>query len=645
MTAKRNQREPRICPQEEVARHQLVHSEASENSNSQYSANNADNNLQPPTFYSPRSTFRSPSPNTFRYLPCLAACQHPRPMQPTGKRTAGILLPAFSPRRPGDLGIGDTLALRQWIDWAADHHVGFLQLLPINETGADDSPYNAISSVAIDPVYLAFDEGQIPFITPSDLNAAHRLLGAALTDRLVEYRTVRATKRQLLDLSWSRFTNAPQHLKDEFATFRREEAAWLNDYCLYRWLMERNNGAETWDLWPDDCNTPQAAHALYQSEHQAHPELAETALGHFAYIQWLCFRQWRAVRAHADARGVKLMGDIPIGISWYSSDVFFGQENFDLDWCGGAPPETMFKHDRFIQQWGQNWGIPLYRWDKMQAEGFPWWRQRIEKLTEIFHIFRIDHILGFYRIYAFPWRPQRNHEFLDRSDLEAAKLSGGKLPQWAWRPDDTEENKLANRIDGDVRLRAIIDAARGGEVVGEDLGCVPDYVRPHLSSLGIAGFRIPHWDTDEDGHVIPPSGLPECSFATYATHDHDTIAAMWDDFIKEANNENCEEARTNLRLLSEFCGIPIPANGIWPAYSETIQWRLTKALFDSKARYAALMVTDLFGMTDRYNQPGTVGGENWRLRLPWTIEEIQTQKPLKEASDKLAMLVGITRRA
>lgn len=565
-------------------------------------------------------------------------------MQSTSRRTAGILIPAFSARRTGDLGIGDSLAMRQWIDWAADHHVGFLQLLPMNECGADNSPYNAISSIALDPVYLAFDGGEVPGVTEADLNAARRTLGPALDAPLLDYGAVREVKRRLLELAWGRFASAPPEMREEFARFRAEEAFWLDDYCLFRWLMERHGNSEAWDLWPEICNTPHAARKFYQAEHADDSGRAEAHTGLLAFIQFLCFRQWRAVRRHSDSRGVKLMGDIPIGISWYSADVFFGQEDFDLAWCGGAPPEKLFKHDRFIRKWGQNWGIPLYCWDRMQAAGFPWWRRRIAKLTEFFHIFRIDHILGFYRIYAFPWRPQRNAEFLELDEEQAAARTGGPLPGWSPRPDDTPENKLANLNDGDARLRAVVDAAGDAEVVGEDLGCLPDYVRPHLESLGIAGFRIPHWDADEDGVVIPPSALPECGFATYATHDHDTLAAMWNQYAEAANQEGDEDALHNLRRLAGFCGIPVPAGGVWPSYNPTIQWRLTKALLDAKSRYAALMVTDLFGMTERFNHPGTVGGGNWRLRLPWTIDEIRTELPLKSAAEKLSTLIGITRR-
>ena len=99
------------------------------------------------------------------------------------------------------------------------------------------------------------------------------------------------------------------------------------------------------------------------------------------------------------------MGDIPFGVNLYSADVYSRRDEFALDWSGGAPPEPYFKDDEFTQKWGQNWGIPLYRWDVMRTRNLDWWRQRVRGVRKIFHVFRIDHVLGFYRIYAFPWRP------------------------------------------------------------------------------------------------------------------------------------------------------------------------------------------------------------------------------------------------
>ena len=156
-------------------------------------------------------------------------------MQSPGKRLAGILIPAFSTRREGDLGIGDTAGLRDWIDWAAQHNVGFLQLLPVNENGTEESPYSAISSVALDPIYLACEVAEIPGLKESDLLAARERLKAAAHSPLINYPAVRAVKRGLLETAWRRFTaKADAGLAAEFARFRESEAEWLDDYCIFR---------------------------------------------------------------------------------------------------------------------------------------------------------------------------------------------------------------------------------------------------------------------------------------------------------------------------------------------------------------------------------------------------------------------------
>lgn len=586
------------------------------------------------------------------------AAPHPAsipPVQSSEKRTAGILLPAFSPRRSGDLGIGDTWALREWVDWAAEHRVGFLQLLPINENGADESPYSAISSIALDPIYLAIEATEIPGLTDQDVAKARLDLAATIAARRVDYPVVRQAKRTLLELAWSRFDEHAECIREDLSRFRREQSAWLDDYALFRCLMEWHGEALTWDQWPESCQSPEQARRFFAHERSINPAAVDYRLGYFAFVQWLCFRQWQALRAHAESRGVKLMGDVPIGISWHSCDVFFGRDGFHLDWCGGSPPESMFEQDRFLQQWGQNWGIPLYRWDEMEAQGFPWWKQRIQRLTDIFHIFRIDHILGFYRIYAFPWRPNRNQEFANLHPDQAAAINQGRLPRWFMRPDDTDENKAANLREGEARLRAIIEAAGQHEIIAEDLGWTPDYVRPHLASLGIPGFHIPHWDCDASGHPRPGESFPECSFATYSTHDHDPLGAIWNACQHAAYCHNClqsnNEAAANacgashtLRILAEFAGIPKPAHGRWPRFSESIQWRFIKVLLASNSRYAALMITELFALDERINRPGTSGGDNWRFRLPWTLTEIRADPALNAAGFMLASIIGITRR-
>ena len=165
-----------------------------------------------------------------------------------------------------------------------------------------------------------------------------------------------------------------------------------------------------------------------------------------------------------------------------------------LDWSGGAPPEPTFKDDAFTQKWGQNWGIPLYRWDAMRANNFQWWRERVRAVRRIFHLFRIDHVQGFYRIYAFPWRPRRTNNSFHSIEHQMLERTGGRAPHFVPRDDDTPENREANKREGEEYLRVVLEEAGTARVVGEDLGVVPDYVRPNLRSLGIAGFKIPQWE-------------------------------------------------------------------------------------------------------------------------------------------------------
>ena len=575
-------------------------------------------------------------------------------MHTPGKRQTGILIPAFSARREGDLGIGDTQALREWVDWAADHGVAFLQLLPINENGQDESPYSAISSAALDPIYLTIDEPHVPWVTAAEFSRIQDKHATAADSELVDYPAVRAAKRTLLEYAWSKFNEANSHFADDFERFRKDENDWLEEYSLFRFLMEHHGEALTWDKWPENSRTPQAAVAYVEKLRRADKEGVDYRLGFYAFVQWLCYRQWLALRMHADLRGVKLMGDVPIGVSWHSCDVFFQRDEFHLDWCGGSPPEGMFQGDPFLEHWGQNWGIPLYRWDHMEANGFRWWKTRIARVTRIFRMFRLDHILGFYRIYAFPWHPERNHEFIGLSHEDAAKITGGRLPHWFLRPDDTVENKAANRADGDMRLRAILEAADGVEVIAEDLGWVPEYVRPHLIDLDIAGFRIPHWDCNEFGHPTPGNCFPENSLATYSTHDHDPVNGIWrgcsNVLLRQHESPTsvpawqAHGAHNTLRILSEFAGIPIPSSGPWPPLTEGIRLRLIKSLLSSNSRYALLMVTELFDIDTRINEPGTSGGNNWRFRVPWSISQIREDARLREISRKFAAIISLTRR-
>ena len=172
----------------------------------------------------------------------------------------------------------------------------------------------------------------------------------------------------------------------------------------------------------------------------------------------------------------------------------------------------------------------------------------------IFHLFRIDHVQGFYRIYAFPWRPERNKEFLPLDQHQMLERTGGRAPHFVPRDDDTPEHREANKREGEEYLRVVLEEAGAARVAGEDLGVVPDYVRPSLRSLGIAGFKIPQWEM-RDGMIIPGEMYERLSVATYATHDHEPIRALWEEALKHSELRDGTTSARDTREDRAFCRI------------------------------------------------------------------------------------------
>lgn len=556
----------------------------------------------------------------------------------TEPRLAGVVTPMFSLRRENDHGIGDITALREWIDWAADAHVGFLQLLPINALGEEEtpSPYSSISSVALEPLYLSLEPWALAGLSdPIKYEAdVSRPWQEPSGPNLVDYPKVREWKYSVLRLIWFQFKTRTDNveLKKVFNQWVAEQDEWLEDFASFKILMHLF-GTSTWWQWPEQ--DPTRCRKITEEYEE------EKNFQH--WLQWLCFRQWEFIQSYASERGVLLMGDIPIGVSMASSDVFFQRHLFDTNWCGGAPAEGNYAADPFTAKWGQNWGIPLYKWDIMSQDDFAWWRRRVRYTVKIFRMYRIDHILGFYRIYAFPWKPTDNDIFLNLTPQEAERITGGKLPDFKPHPDNEQWQRQENLTHGDHYLRILLAAAPQAIVVGEDLGCVPDYVRPDLRQLNIAGFKIPHWEIKEDGNITLGNEYNPCSFAAYSTHDFETMIQTWNTAYNkiqrvknigiwnkgeclETNNKDhanlCREAQDAQRLLKWFADYSNMPDDLWQNYwNINIKTALFRALFNSKSDYAALLWTELFDINERLNTPGTVGGTNWRERMPFTAAE------------------------
>ena len=546
------------------------------------------------------------------------------------QKIAGVLAPLFALRTESDLGIGDVDGLRQFIDWVSGIGFKLVQLLPINETGGDNSPYNAISAMAIDPTTLHLAPGSPDDLSREDFDAVTADVDLARLRRgHVRYRVVKPLKQRLLEKAFARFRQVNPGTKKRakrFQAFCDSGRSTLPDYTLFRVLMEKNGNSEAWDQWRPEHASMAAAKNWLNKQTDEERAAIEERRTFYSYVQWIAYEQWTAVRKYAEVRGVALMGDIPFGVSYYSADVFALPDQFALEWSGGAPPEPYFKDDAFTQKWGQNWGIPLYRWDVMRERNFDWWRQRIRGVKEIFHVFRIDHVLGFYRIYAFPWRPQCNPEFLPLTRDEMRARTSGAEPQFAPRDDSSSKNCETNRREGEEYLRVVLEESKETRVVGEDLGTVPDYVRPSLQSLGIAGFKIPFWENDSNNRPISGAEYERLSVATFATHDHKPLCAVWEEAWKKSTNFTAQ-ARFDLAKIAEFAGVSVPNENL--NFEKDFYLSIFDALFRSESWIAIVMITDLLGRKERFNVPGTAAKSNWIRRLHSTVTRLAISPTVK----------------
>ena len=545
---------------------------------------------------------------------------------------AGILEPVFAIRTEDDLGIGDTDGVRHMIDWCCRHRLSIFQTLPINEISDDNSPYNAISSLAIEPATIATSPGHLPDLLPKKFRElAPPDLLAELRAGPVNYPKVKSLKRALLQAAFASFLK--RHFNPEtrralqFRAFLTENADWLSDYALFRVLMEENGNSPAWDRWsPEHCGPRRARTWLLSLPEKRREALMRQQL-FFMYVQWIAFSQWQAVKACGAAKQVYLMGDIPFGVGRYSADVWANRSIFDLDWSGGAPPERTFKVDPFTEKWGQNWGIPNYRWDELRRHNFEWWRTRVGNLQKVFHLYRIDHALGFFRIYSFPWTPDRNAEFLPRTEAEAAAKTGGRLPGFKTFPDDTPEHKAANQTQGEEILRVVLEGSGETTVIAEDLGCVPEYVPPTLQKLDIPGFRIPMLFREPDGTYSDPKKYPRLSLAQPATHDHPPLAAMWQECWANIDaGHEVENNRRELQRLMDFAGLKDEASP--REFTDRVHEAFTRTVMQSNSWLAVFQIQDVFGQTARFNTPGSVAAANWSQRLPPTVKQLNADPRL-----------------
>lgn len=510
-------------------------------------------------------------------------------------RAAAVLLPLFSLRRRDDLGRGEIPALAELTSWLDRIGHRVLQVLPLCEPAPEEnSPYNALSVFALDPLLIGMRE--LAGVTPQAYARARAQVGSR---RSLSRRELWAIKGPLLADAFAHFETAGDpHARAQFARYLAAERDWLEDYALFRALKQKMNW-RAWEAWPPPLARREAA-AL---EH-ARRELARP-IAMCQYWQFLAARQWQALGARRRDLGIRVSGDLAFCPARDSADVWANQHQFRLDRSVGAPP------DAFSPE-GQRWGLPLPDWPAMAQDDFRWWRRRARHAASLFELVRIDHVVGFYRTYHYP--------------CEQPDAPGRFTPE-------SEEAQLAQGESFIAMLKQEIGA---DALIAEDLGSVPEWVKASLSRLGVPGLKVFRWEREHWGtpreRVISPADYPQLAVATTGTHDTEPLAQWW----REAGARERQEVALAFALPPAQVG----ERRLDQARCDGI----LRPLYLSPARLVMIPMQDLFGWSGRVNWPGTTSPRNWRYRLPIPLEDFAHSAAIRERTAQLRQLAQLGRR-
>jgi 4-alpha-glucanotransferase len=514
-------------------------------------------------------------------------------------RRAGLLLPLFSMVSSRSWGIGDIADLAAIAPWLQAAHLRALQILPVNDMATgQSSPYSALSAMATDPIYLAVD--RVPEVAADhvtlDADERARLEAVRLLPR-VDYVSVRALKMGVLgrafarfvDHEWRRETPAAHALR----AFIDAEAWWLADYALFRVLHDVYDARPWWE-WPEAlaARAPEALDAARLAH--AH------ALLFTQWLQWHAQSQWDEARARLAP--IAIIGDLPFMVSTDSADVWANQQLFSRDATVGTPPDA-------FSATGQDWGLPVYRWDEMARADFGWLRARGRRAAEMFDAYRVDHLVGFYRTYNRP-------------------VDGGE-PYFV-PAEEHEQRWLGEKV-----LEVFRSA--GADIIAEDLGTIPDFVRESLDRLGVPGYRVLRWERDwhAPGHPFrEPATYPHASLATTGTHDTDMLAAWWDGAPYDE--------RTALLALPALAW-----RGFSPdePFSDRLRDALIELMMHAASDLVILPLQDVFGWRDRINVPASVGEQNWSWVSPIRVDALHQHDEARARADALRGLIEASGRA
>lgn len=462
---------------------------------------------------------------------------------------------------PSPFGVGTMgAAARRFLEFLEAAGQTYWQLLPICPTSFGDSPYQSFSTFAGNPYLIDLDDLAADGLLRAEEYVPLDWGAQALA---VDYGLLYQRRYPVLRKACARLLAAPPA---EFAVFCKNNSFWLEDYALFMALKGAHGGA-AWQDWE----------APLRNREPLALERARRALGEdisfWKGVQFLFFRQWRALKDCAGRRGVRIIGDLPIYVSGDSVDVWAHPEQFQLDGdrlpheVAGVPPDG-FSAD------GQLWGNPLFDWDAMRADGYTWWKERIARAFRLYDILRIDHFRGFDRYYAVPYGE-----------------NSAKRGTWRQGPG-----------------AAFFDGLKEYSIVAEDLGIIDEGVRQLLAETGYPGMKVLSFafDGNPDNPYLP-SRFGENAAVYTGTHDNPPVKA----WLMGQSRE--ERSRLTAILKRECRALSLPMRAETP---DSLTDKLIEVAFASRAALAVIPYCDLLklGEEGRINAPSTLSDRNWSYR-------------------------------
>ena len=465
-------------------------------------------------------------------------------------RSCGILMHITSLPSPYGIGtFGDEA--EAFVDWLKSAGQKYWQVLPVGPTGYGDSPYQAFSTFAGNPLLIDLDELVKSGLITKD---RCRIVDYGADPTFVDYEKVTRTKMQILREAYEAYREDAAYLD-----FVKTEGYWLEDYALFMAIKQENEQV-SWTRWKDEIRKRD------EKEMKMAKERLAKEVGFWKFLQFTFYSQYERLKSYANKNGIKLIGDIPIYVSPDSSDVWADPQLFLMDEelnptaVAGVPPD-------YFSETGQLWGNPLYNWEEMKKQEYKWWISRIRKAAELYDVVRIDHFRAFDTYWAVPYG-------------ESTAING----KWEQGPGMDLWNAVKKEL-GDV------------EIIAEDLGDIFDSVKELLKNSGFPGMRVLQFgfnpESNDNDHL--PHRYPENSVVYTGTHDNSTVMGWY----KGADVKSRAMCRRYLQ--------PMPF--------EKLNRTFIRELYKSSAGLAIVPMQDVIGLDDRarMNIPSTLGG-NWKWR-------------------------------